>query len=229
MAANHFDLSTAVRALELTWESIAKCHPDLPRVVITIASGMEGKTLRKWGHWAAFRWHVGTDESVGEVLIAGERLEAGARMVLETLLHEAAHALGTARGIGNTSRQGRYHNDRYRQLAVEVGLTCERHDTYGWTLTDVNAPLELVYANELRELDVALGGAYRYSPGAGPPTTGPKAGKDDGDTGAGGSKGGRLLLLCSCEEPRRLRVSPSVHDQGPINCGVCSEVFHAQA
>ena len=32
--------------------------------------------------------------------------------VLDTLLHEAAHALAAARGIKDTSRQGRYHNKK---------------------------------------------------------------------------------------------------------------------
>jgi hypothetical protein len=38
-------------------------------------------------------------------------------MVLGTLLHEAAHALADQRAIKDNSRQGRYHNARYRQLA----------------------------------------------------------------------------------------------------------------
>jgi hypothetical protein len=42
--------------------------------------------------------------------------------VLDTELHEAAHGLAAARGIQDTSRQGRYRNARYRGLAEELGL-----------------------------------------------------------------------------------------------------------
>jgi hypothetical protein len=45
-------------------------------------------------------------------------LARGAREVLATELHEAAHGLAAARGIRDTSRQSRYHNARYRRLGA---------------------------------------------------------------------------------------------------------------
>lgn len=32
--------------------------------------------------------------------------------------------------------QGRYHNDKYRALAAEVGLELTQHQQFGWTLHD---------------------------------------------------------------------------------------------
>ena len=55
-------------------------------------------------------------------MISGEGLARTPREVLGTLLHEAAHALAAARGITDTSRQGRYHNKKYAALAAELGL-----------------------------------------------------------------------------------------------------------
>ena len=40
--------------------------------------------------------------------------------MLCTVPHEAAHGLAYARKIGDTSRQGRYHNRRYAALAGEL-------------------------------------------------------------------------------------------------------------
>ena len=43
------------------------------------------------------------------------------------ILHEAAHALAYARGIKDTSRQGRYHNKHFKTCAEQLGLAVE-HD-----------------------------------------------------------------------------------------------------
>ncbi|WP_156046190.1 hypothetical protein [Herbidospora cretacea] len=53
-----------------------------------------------------------------ELFIAGELLALGAARVLQTMLHEAAHALAHVRGIKDTSRSGnRYHNSLFAELA----------------------------------------------------------------------------------------------------------------
>ena len=94
-----------------TWTAIRRNHPQIPPVVIIIASGTDSKQPR-WGHYASA---AGTHGNVkhAEVMISGEGLARTPADVLGTLLHEAAHALAAARGITDTSRQGRYHNKKY--------------------------------------------------------------------------------------------------------------------
>jgi hypothetical protein len=46
----------------------------------------------------------------------------GATHTLTTILHEATHALAHARGVKDTSRQGKYHNRRFMELAGELDL-----------------------------------------------------------------------------------------------------------
>src|SRR5215218_3534902 len=100
--------SVLVAALEHAWQRIRSRHPEVPEAVLVVASGAEGKRLNL-GHFAPHRWHVnGADRH--EVLVGGEGLQRGPVDVLGTLLHEAAHGLAQARGIQDTSRQGRYHN-----------------------------------------------------------------------------------------------------------------------
>ena len=94
--------------------------------MIIIASGTDGKHPR-WGHHAPGRWNV-AGEQLTEIMISGEGLRRTAREVLATLLHEAAHALAHARGIKDTSRQGRYHNTKFKKCAEEVGLAVEHDD-----------------------------------------------------------------------------------------------------
>ena len=77
--------------------------------------------------------------SLSEVLITQEGLTDQAAQVLATLLHEAAHSVAWQRGISDTSRQGRYHNHRFRTVAEELGLQVQRDSAFGWTQTDLRA------------------------------------------------------------------------------------------
>ena len=104
-------------------------HPDVPDVVIVTGAGSnqkgtpEGYQLR--GHHWPERWVLGGQDQprAPELFIAGELLAAGGRAVVEVMLHEAAHALATRRGIKDTSAAGnRYHNKRFVALAAELGL-----------------------------------------------------------------------------------------------------------
>ena len=61
-----------LRVLEDTWQAIRARHPQIPAVVIIIASGTDGKQAR-FGHHAPERWHVGQDERT-EIMISGEGL-----------------------------------------------------------------------------------------------------------------------------------------------------------
>jgi hypothetical protein len=127
--------SLLVAALEHTWQTIRTRHPELPQAVLVVASGAEGKRLNL-GHFAPHRWHVqGADRH--EVLVGGEGLQRGPLEVLGTLLHEAAHGLAQARGVQDTSRQGRYHNRRYATLARELGLEVASVQPIGWSATTV--------------------------------------------------------------------------------------------
>ena len=62
----------------------------------------------------------------GELFMATELVARGATEMFAVLLHEAAHTIASRRGIKDTSRQGRYHNGRFRMIAGEVGLDGDR-------------------------------------------------------------------------------------------------------
>jgi hypothetical protein len=197
-----------VTALERTWEDIRRHHHEVPHVVVTIGSG----TLReragqvRLGHFAAGRWHAEGHE-LPELFVGGEGLERGANELLGTLLHEAAHGLASARGVQDTSRQGRYHSGRYRALAQELGLEVKRNGSIGWSDTTVLPETERRYRAALDRLSAALV-AYRHAEPRG-------AGRASNNNGG--------VLVCRC--PRRIRVAPTVAAQGPIVCGVCSSPF----
>ena len=107
--------------LEDVYETLRMDTPDLPPVFFKLD---HGRTMmaQVWGHFSPNAW-TADGSPRHEIMIASECLAAGAHQVLQTVIHEAVHALAEARGIKETSRQGRYHNKRFVTLAEELGLT----------------------------------------------------------------------------------------------------------
>ena len=128
--------SGLVAALEGAWAAIRREHPGVPQAVLITGAGSrpDGRGLRL-GHFAAGRWQADQPGAIAEIFVGGEGLARGATRVLATLLHEAAHALAHKRQLKDTSRQGRYHNRRFKDLAEQVGLQVEHHPTLGWSPT----------------------------------------------------------------------------------------------
>jgi hypothetical protein len=197
--------SLLVAALERTWQTIRQNHPDVPDSVLVVASGTEGKRLNL-GHFAPHRWQVaGADRH--EVLIGGEGLQRGPVEVLGTLLHEAAHGLAQARGVQDTSRQGRYHNRRYATLARELGLEVTSVQPIGWSATTVPEPTADRYAAQLEQLAAALVLWRRQEHRIG---TGTRS---------------RNLLACTCGCGRRIRAAKATLAEAPILCALCEDPF----
>ena len=180
----------------------------MPDAVLVVASGSEGKRLNL-GHFAPHRWQVnGSDRH--EVLVGGEGLQRGPTEVLGTLLHEAAHGLAQARSIQDTSRQGRYHNRRYAQLARELGLEVASVKPIGWSATTVPEQTATAYAGQLEELQAALV-LWR---------------RQEHRIGAGARS--RNLLACVCPCGRKLRASRTTLQEAPSLCGLCAQPFESE-
>jgi hypothetical protein len=200
--------SRVLAVLEATWKTIRYHHPQVPPVVVIIASGTGGKQA-KWGHHAPGRWHYGSTEHA-EVMISGEGLSRTPAEVLATLLHEAVHALAVARGITDTSRQGRYHNRKFAVLAGELGLDVQEDPSghFGWTITTVPDVTAKRYDTEL----LALAGVLTLwrSAEATPGTAG---------------KRNTNLIAATCPCGRTIRVAASTLEEAPITCQACDGSF----
>jgi hypothetical protein len=109
--------------LNSTWRTIQANHPDVPDVFLVVKStgrsGRRGSTTL--GHYSYSEWAI-EETQAPEVMISGECFKGGPEQVLQTLLHEAAHGLAHVREVKDCSRQNRYHNKRFKNLAEEMGL-----------------------------------------------------------------------------------------------------------
>ncbi|WP_433575566.1 hypothetical protein [Nocardia brasiliensis] len=195
-----------VSALEHAWAAIRSHHPDVPDVVLTVGSGSAGGDLTL-GHFAPNRWVRGEYE-LHELFVGGEGLQRGPTDVLGTLLHEAAHGVAVARDVKDTSRQGRWHNERFRAIGEELGLTLSHHPKLGWSLTAVRDDTQRLYRDELEELTFALVAYRRREPER-----------------RGGRKSSNNGLSAECGCGRKLRLSRSAFEAGGIRCEVCDELF----
>lgn len=201
-----------VAALTSAWRAIQQQHPEVPDTVLTLGSGtLNRRSDMVLGHFAAGRWQVGAGR-VSELFVGGEGLKAGAAGVMATLLHEAAHGLGFVRGIRDTSREGRYHNAKYKALAEELGLVVAEDSSRGWSGTTLSPEAAEQYAEQVAGLANAIT-AYRHveTPGGG---------------GGKGKDRNNIVATCAC--PRRIRVARSVLAQAPILCGACRGEFTAE-
>ena len=226
------EMGALTTTLEEVWADVRERHSELPPVVIIVASGAERGRVTKWGHWARSSWKTtgtGSEQVIGEIMIAGEALAEGAETVLMVLLHEAAHALNTARGIKDCTRQGRYHNKRFQAAAVEVGLACSKMDPFGWAKTTMDDATRDLYQPQITMLNLCLQG-FRMAP----------ADRAQAEREAGRGEDleqeqerrekakkarQRSLLECGCETPRKIRMSPATADLGPVLCGLCGQQF----
>lgn len=228
--------SEIVKALEAVWAEVVKRHPELPDVVMITGSGLDLMGA-KWAHFWRERWTDRADKSTRpEMFIAGERLACGAELTLQSILHEAAHALAFVREENDTSRQNRYHNKTFVKMAEELGLEYahETPDTsIGFSAVTLSAEGKAAYAKVIEKLDAAIKihlpgfedlGSNASGGSGGDGThriTGIKRTKSAGQ----GPSRNNGKYVCQCETPRIMRMAKKTFELAAITCGECGESF----
>jgi hypothetical protein len=124
-----------IEALTRVWSRIRVHHPGVPGVMLLAAPSQRGD-LSVLGHFAPLRWRHKTRGDTGyhEVVVVAEHLDRSAADIVETLIHEAAHALNFERKVHDCSRS-QYHNRAFKAAAEELGLAVEQVPHYGFALT----------------------------------------------------------------------------------------------
>lgn len=191
-------------ALGHAWNAIRANHPEVPAAALTLAS--RGASLVKAGHYAHDRWCM-AEGALPEVFVAAEELVQGAHEVFHTLLHEAVHGLADVRGIQDTSRQGRYHNHRFAELAGELGLRTVPTSMWGYR-SELDEHTLDPYTAELTVLAGTLLLWYRA-----------RAPRERAVT--------VTMLLRECPCGRKLRGSALAWSGGSVICGTCHQPFVA--
>lgn len=214
--------SALIAACEAAWADIQGHHPELPSAVIVLGTGVQGGRLVKLGHWWQSQW-VADGTARGEVLLAGEALHLPPEQVLEILVHEAAHGINCARGVKDTSRGGRYHNQRFKATATEVGLRVQRMDPYSWARTTLRPETIERYAESIATIGEHLRIARALPRRAIQGIEG--QGRDGDGREDGDERQTRKSAAAECGCGRKMRMAASVLAKGPVVCGLCETEF----
>lgn len=193
-------MSTIVRALEGTWRGLQRRHKDLPDVNIVVGGtgSDDGAT--------AIVTPGGTT-----VMVSRERLTEGALPTFRSLAHQATHALAVVRGVTDTSREGRYHNTTFADLALTIGLEDTGRDSRsGYAALKVPQRIIERYGRHIDRLDAVLKD-FEIHPA------------DQADQRDRTSY--QLRAECSCVPPVTFRIARTQFNRGPIHCPTCDTDF----
>lgn len=103
---------------------------ELSKVIITIQS-----SPRIYGHYTT--WDAWREDQQGyrEINIGAETLNRPVGNVIATLTHEMVHHYCAIKGIKDTSRNGVYHNKRFKEQAEMRGLVLDYDGRIGFSIT----------------------------------------------------------------------------------------------
>lgn len=203
-------------------------------VVLTI-----GRTTRRiLGSLSDGVWRYG-DRQVHEVFLNADRRNAHpgvspAEDVLTTLLHEACHVWAKAQGIKDTSRDGRYHNRRFGEIALQIGLDVERDPVIGHRTPGLSAWGRAEYSDLLAELEDGLVLAREPRPRE-PVPDGEEPADHQEDPATTTTSQPRepkyIFAYCNCQGSRgqrvAIRIAKGSWRPGVIRCDACQSAFQS--
>lgn len=142
-----------------------------------------------------------------------------------TLLHEMCHAYAEATGIRDTSRDGRYHNRRFAEIALAIGLQIERDARIGHRTPRLTARSRVDYDDLLVQLKDGLVLMREAQPA--------QADHDRNDSAANNTDEGEaskyVFASCGCRtdggKAVMIRVARGSWRQNTIRCSACATTF----
>ncbi|WP_335990019.1 hypothetical protein [Glycomyces sp. MUSA5-2] len=189
------------------WDAISGHHPDLPDARIVYRQPPRQHTPYDWGHR--------TDTGIGPLgeqetqLHLGilEIQDASAEALALTVLHDAAHGIARTRHLRETGTfidwlpapVTSWHNRRFRTVAAEVGLVCDKVPGRGWIPVALDEAARARYRDQLADLDQALDSARREVFPV------------------------RLSGICGCWPLRPVRTDSRTLADAPPHCPVCDQ------
>jgi hypothetical protein len=142
---NTASIQPAIAELERAFHALASRFAALtgrpyPRIVIQ----SRGRKRHALGWFARERWRNGQADvpAIHEITVAAESLSWPVLLIVATLIHEMVHLACYYAGIQDVGKDGRYHNQKFKEAAEAVGLLVEKDLRIGWSLTSLGPELE---------------------------------------------------------------------------------------
>lgn len=211
----------AASALDKMFNKLNEHYFDgtLGKSVITIQS-----TPRAYGHFTVGKvWKStgknGEERFQHEINIGAGTLARPIEEVVATMLHEMVHQYCEENGIKDTSRQGVYHNKRFRDEAEKRDLKIEYDSRIGWSITyPTEALIDYIIEEQMSDILIERKEYVGYLTGIGG-----KAGNSNGSNPVGTDTGKKQTVRkyqCPCCR-NSVRATKAVN----LICADCSEVM----
>lgn len=150
------DYATAARYLKEIYSLLNKDYfnNELEDVTITIQ-----KKAGSFGHFSLDKVWKREDGKVvdrqHEINISAGYMSRPIENIVATLLHECVHLYNFSRGVKDVSVSGVYHNAKFKTEAEKRDLIIQKHEQYGWTLTEPSPMLiNWVHDNDLVDIPI---------------------------------------------------------------------------
>ena len=124
---------------------------EMERPVITIQS-----TPKAFAHITLYEAWTVRGTGFQEINIGAGTLDRPIENVAASLAHEMTHQHNFINKISDVSRNGTYHNKRFKETAEARGLLkISQHPIYGWSITEPGEKLiEFVLNNDLLDIEL---------------------------------------------------------------------------
>jgi hypothetical protein len=135
MKTEQITIFSAIDELQRQFKKLNEIYFDskLEKPVITILTDSVGGA---YGWISVNRvWSSKDKKYFREINMCAEYLNRPAELVITTLLHEMTHLYNIQQNIQDTSRNGTYHNAKFKEIAEKVDLIVEKSETYGYCIT----------------------------------------------------------------------------------------------
>lgn len=223
--------------VEVAWRR----QDDLPGLVETLQDDVVlttgGTSRRVYGWFADRMWRLG-DRKVHELFLNADHRHfdpssSPAEQALVTLLHECCHVWAQAQGIKDTSRDGRYHNKQFAQIALVIGLGIEKDKLIGHRTPGLASWARTAYADLATRLDQGLVLSREPQPADRDSTPDDEAEQaadlTDESSESSSSTTKYVFASCQCRDVRHrpvtIRVARGSWRQGVICCAMCDAPF----
>ena len=110
---------------------------ELETPVITVSPDTTKGAYGWCTTWKAWKDHKDSD-GYYEINICAEYLNRPFEEICGTLIHEMVHLMNLQNEVQDTSRNGMYHNKKFKQIAEKHGLIVDKSEKYGWCITKLN-------------------------------------------------------------------------------------------
>lgn len=194
-----------------------------------------GTTRSALGWFQCASWHH-DGRPVDEIFVNADFRQVRqdhdvAEEVLDTLLHEACHAWNAANRIKDCSNRGRYHNRRFAEVALQLGLLVDRDARFGHTTVGLQPTCRDEFADLLFDLRDALTIVRRPRHISRVPSeTTESAGTPEPSVSEQGDRPSYVFASCRCRTARGGEVTfrmahGSWRDDIAITCSACGSAF----